>query len=95
MTARIYRPAKSATQSGRANSRHWLLEYESGGKREIDGLMGWTGSGDTRTQVRLKFSSRDEALAYAKKYELDYNLEEPQVRRIRPKSYTENFTRKL
>ena len=57
--------------------------------------MGWTGSGDTRTQVRLKFSSRDEALAYAKKYELDYNLEEPQVRRIRPKSYTENFTRRL
>ena len=95
MTARIYQPAKSATQSGRANSRHWLLEYESGGRREIDGLMGWTGSADTRTQVRLKFSSRDEALAYAKKYELDYNLEEPQVRRIRPKSYTENFTRKL
>jgi hypothetical protein len=95
MTARIYQPAKSATQSGRANSRHWLLEYEQGGKREIDGLMGWTGSADTRTQVRLKFSSRDEALAYAEKHRLKYDLEEPRTRRVRPKSYTDNFVRKV
>ena len=95
MTARIYQPAKSATQSGLANSRHWLLEYEQDGKREIDGLMGWTGSADTRAQVQLKFPSREEALAYAKKHGLDYSLEEPQKRRIRPKSYSENFTRKV
>ena len=95
MTARIYQPAKSPTQSGQANSRHWLLEYEQDGKREIDSLMGWTGSADTRSQVRLKFSSRDEALAYAKKHGLDYNLEEPQARRVRPKSNSDNFTRKV
>ncbi len=95
MTARIYRPAKSAMQSGRANTRHWLLEFERDGRREIDGLMGWTGSADTRAQVRLKFPSRDEAVAYAKKHGLDYDLEEPQVRRVRPKSYADNFIHKV
>ena len=95
MTARIYQPAKSATQSGLANTRHWLLEYEQDGKREIDGLMGWTGSADMRSQISLKFSSRDEAVAYAKKHGIDYDVEEPQARRVRPKSYTDNFIRKV
>ncbi|MEE8173231.1 MAG: ETC complex I subunit [Alphaproteobacteria bacterium] len=95
MTARIYQPAKSATQSGLANTRHWLLEYEQDGKREIDGLMGWTSSADMRSQIILKFSSRDEAVAYAKKHGIDYDVEEPQARRVRPKSYTDNFIRKV
>ena len=95
MTARIYQPAKSATQSGLANTRHWLLEYEQDGKREIDGLMGWTGSADMRSQISLKFPSRDEAVAYAKKHGIDYDVEEPQARRVRPKSYTNNFIRKV
>ena len=95
MAARIYQPAKSATQSGLANSRHWLLVYDQDGKREIDGLMGWTGSADTRAQISMKFPSRDEAVAYATKHGIDYEVEEPQARRVRPKSYTDNFIRKV
>ncbi|MDP6474770.1 MAG: ETC complex I subunit [Alphaproteobacteria bacterium] len=95
MTVRIYQPAKSTNQSGRANSGRWLLEYEQDGRREIDGLMGWTGSADTQSQVRLKFPGRAEAVAFAEKRGLDYDLEEPQARRVRPKSYTDNFTRKV
>ncbi len=95
MTVRIYQPAKSVTQSGRAKSRHWLLEYEHDGRRRIDGLMGWTGSADTQAQVRLKFPGRDEAVAYAKKRGLDYDVEEPQARRPQLKSYTDNFIRKV
>ena len=92
MTARIYQPTKSVTQSGRA-SRDWVLEYAEDGKREIDGLMGWTGSADPQAQVKMKFSSREDAENYARKKGLDYNLQEPQLRRVRPKSYTDNFIR--
>tara|TARA_Y100000588_G_scaffold107927_1_gene118247 strand:+ start:3857 stop:4144 length:288 start_codon:yes stop_codon:yes gene_type:complete len=94
MTARIYQPAKSAAQSGRANTRQWLLEFEQSEKRNIDGLMGWTGSADTQAQVRLRFSSRGEAESYAKKNGLVYEVKEPQIRHVRPKSYTDNFFRK-
>ncbi len=94
MTARIYQPTKSVTQSGRA-SRHWVLEYVQDSKREIDGLMGWTGSADTQAQVKLKFTSRDDAENYARKKGLDYDVQEPQLRRVRPKSYTDNFIRKI
>lgn len=94
MTARIYQPTKSVTQSGRA-SRHWVLEFAQDGKREIDGLMGWTGSADTQAQVKMKFDSRDDAVNYARKNGLDFDLQEPQIRRMRPKSYTDNFIRKV
>jgi len=94
MTARIYQPTKSVTQSGRA-SRHWVLEFHQDGKREIDGLMGWTGSADTRAQISMKFSSRDDAVSYALRKGLDYELEEPQARRVRAKSYADNFIRKI
>jgi antibiotic biosynthesis monooxygenase (ABM) superfamily enzyme len=94
MTARIYQPTRSVTQSGRAN-RHWVLEFDQDGRREIDGLMGWTGSADTRAQISMKFSSRDEAVNFARKRGLNYDLQEPQARRVRPKSYTDNFIRKV
>jgi hypothetical protein len=76
-------------------ARQLQLEYEQDGRREIDGLMGWTGSADTQSQVCLKFPGRAEAVAFARKRDLDYNLEEPQARRVRPKSYTANFIRKV
>ncbi len=94
MDVRIYRPAKTATQSGRAKTRRWVLEYTPRGRRQVDSLMGWTGSDDTTQQVRLGFASKDEAVAYAKRRGLDYVVEEPQTRRIRPKSYADNFIRK-
>ena len=89
---RIYRPAKSAMQSGRANTRRWLLEHEAEQPKVIDPLMGWTGSHDTRDQVRLSFGSRDEAVAYARRKGLDYQVEVAGERTIRPKSYAANFS---
>ena len=94
MTARIYQPTKSVTQSGRA-SRHWVLEYAEDGKRNNDDLMGWSDSADTQAQVKIKFSNRDDAVNYARKNGLGFDLEEPQERRVRPKSYTDNFIRKV
>lgn len=89
--ARIFQPAKNAMQSGRATTKHWVLEYEPAEPRVADPLMGWIGSGDTRGQVRLKFDTRDEAVAFAKKNGLIYRVIEPKQRKIRPKSYADNF----
>lgn len=93
MTARIYRPARNAMQSGQANTRKWILEFDRDAHQVIDPLMGWTGSGDTRPQVRLKFDSRDEAVAYAEKHGLAYQIAEPHKRaqNIRPGGYGDNF----
>ncbi len=89
--ARIYRPAKTAMQSGQANTRKWVLEFEPGAAKSIDPLMGWTGSADTREQVHMKFDSKDEAVAFAKKNGLAFRVEEPKTPRIRPKNYADNF----
>ena len=91
MDVRIYRPAKSAMQSGRANTRDWVLEFEPAAPAIVDPLMGWTGSPDTRRQVRLRFPTKAEAIAFAAKHGLDYQVSEPEERAIRPKSYADNF----
>jgi len=87
----IYQPAKTAMQSGRANIRRWLVEFQPGAPKRADPLMGWIGSSDTQAQVRLYFDSRDEAVAYAKKHGLSYSVREPKIRRVRPKNYSDNF----
>ena len=94
MTAvRIYKPAKTAMQSGRGTTKQWVMEYEPGGaSRFTDPLMGWTGSSDTRAQVKLHFDTREQAVAYAERKGLDYTVQEPHVRRIKPKNYAENFS---
>ena len=74
MRARIYQPAKTAMQSGRAKTHKWVLEYEPTRRQQLDPLMGWPGAGDTMAQVRLSFDTLDEALAYAKKHGIDYNV---------------------
>ncbi len=91
MYVRIYRPAKTAMQSGHGNTRKWVLEFAPGARRP-EPLMGWTSSADTRTQVRLRFDSKDEAVAHAKKHGLMYRVLEPQERNIRPKAYADNFS---
>ena len=88
---RIYKPSKSAMQSGRRNTDRWLLEFEPGQPKETDSLMGWIGSADTRGQVRLGFRSREEAVAFAKKNGMIYRLQEPKFRHVRQKSYAKNF----
>ena len=93
MHARIYRPARSAMTSGMRNTRRWVLEYVQAKPKTLDPLMGWTGSGDTRGQVRLSFESRDDAVAYAEKHGIAYTVEEPQSRapNVRPQGYAATF----
>ena len=88
--ARIYRPSKSAMQSGRAQ-RKWLLEYEPATRRDPDPLMGWSSARDTLNEVQLRFDSLDEAVAFANKHGLDYTVIEPQLRTPKVKSYADNF----
>ena len=78
-------------QSGRANTKRWLLEFDPSVAQDADPLMGWAGSRDTNRQLKLWFETRDEAVAYAVRKGLEYVLEEPHDRVIRPKSYADNF----
>ena len=93
MRARIYQPARSATQSGSAKTRQWVLDFVPASAREVDPLMGWTSSADTQSQVRLRFDSREAAEAYAEQHGIDYTVLTPKARRpnIRPGGYGENF----
>lgn len=91
MTARIYRPAKSAMQSGRAKTEEWILEFEQASPRKIEPLMGYTASADTQTQVKLKFPTADAAIAYCEKHGLAYFVQKPAEPRRRRASYSENF----
>src|SRR3712207_8760670 len=91
MPARIYKPARSATQSGLARTKHWLLVFEQDKPREIEPLMGWTSSGDTRQQVKLWFDTKEEAVAYAEREGIAYRVGEPQEAQRRPISYFDNF----
>ena len=91
MRVRIYQPTKTAMQSGRAGTRQWVLEFEPEARRELDPLMGWTSSRDTRAQVRLAFDTLEEAVAHAEKQGYAYTVQQPQARTIRPKSYADNF----
>lgn len=93
MFARIYRPARVATQSGTARTRRWVLEYLPESRKVIDPLMGWTGSGDMRSQVRLQFDSREDAERYAREHGIPFRVDEPQGRgfNLRERGYGTNF----
>jgi NADH dehydrogenase ubiquinone Fe-S protein 4 len=93
MLARIFRPARTAMQSGAARTREWVLEFAPEAAKRIDPLMGWTGSGDMNRQVRLTFETCEAAVEYAEKNRLAYQVSEPQARRpvIRQRGYGENF----
>src|SRR5579862_651826 len=89
--ARIYQPAKTAMQSGRARTRKWMLEYEPASRRDPDPLMGWSSAQDTLNEVQMRFDTLAEALAFATKHGLAYTLIEPQARTLKAKSYADNF----
>lgn len=93
MRARIYQPARTAMQSGTAKTHGWVLEFPPASPREVDPLMGWTSSSDTQSQVRLRFDSKEEALAYAAEQGIEVTVTEPHARKpnIRPRGYGENF----
>lgn len=91
MTARIYRPAKTAMQSGKAKTQRWVLDYEPESARTVEPLMGWTSSSDMNQQVRLYFKTREEAVAYAERAGIAYRLIEPKTRKPKRLSYSDNF----
>ena len=92
MLARIYRPAKTAMQSGKAKTKEWRLEFEPQSARLPDPLMGWTQSRDMNGQVALNFDTRDEAIAYAQAHGIAFRVMDPKpVKRI-IKAYADNFT---
>ena len=93
MRARIYKPSKTAMSSGLAKTKSWVLEFIQETTSEIDPLMGWTSSGDTQSQVTLKFGSKEAAIDYAREYGIDAQIFEPKQRKfnVRSGGYGENF----
>jgi hypothetical protein len=91
MLARIYRPAKTAMQSGRANTRLWELTFEPASARSPDPLMGWTESTDMNGQVRLRFATREEAVAYAQRHGIPFEVASDQKHETIIKAYADNF----
>ena len=93
MRVRIYRPAKSAAQSGRAKTHEWALEPEILTARTPEPIMGWASAGDTLGELanRMRFPMKEDAIAFAVRQGWDYVLEEPTERRILPRSYLDNF----
>ena len=77
-------------QSGTGNTKNWLLEFDTL-DTGINPLMGWESSKDTMSEVKLEFSTREQAINYAKKNDIDYYVIEPQKRKIIKKSYSDNF----
>ena len=90
-SVRIYRPAKTAMQSGRAKTQEWVLEFEPARPKLVEPLMGWTSGRDTREQVQLFFDTPGAAVAYAEKRGFAYTVEQPRERAVKPKSYADNF----
>lgn len=93
MSARIYQPARSAASSGTAKTNVWILEHASDTSRNVDPLMGWTSSDDMQTQVRLRFDTKEAAVAYASENGIEAAISEPHKRKqnIRPGGYGDNF----
>ena len=88
--AKIYKPTKTAMQSGSRNTKKWLLEFDTL-NTGVNPLMGWVTSKDTMSEVKLEFSTKEQAVNYAKKSNINYNIIEPQKRKIIKKSYSDNF----
>lgn len=91
MTARIYRPAPNAMQSGRGKSKQWVLVHEPASAREIEPLMGYTSSTDTGVQVRLSFDTLEAAEAYAVKNGIAYTVQPSHTSTPKRSSYPDNF----
>jgi ETC complex I subunit conserved region. len=91
MTARIYKPSKTAMQSGQAKTQRWTLDYDPEQPRQVEPLMGYTSSGDMKQQVRLTFDSREEAVAYCERHGIPYRVIEAHEKAPKRVSYSDNF----
>ncbi len=90
--AKIYKPSKTAMQSGTKKYDKWIIEYITE-KPGINPLMGWESSTDTLTELKLEFSTKELAIVYAKKNKINFEIIEPNIRKITKKSYADNFTK--
>ena len=90
--AKIYKPSKTAMQSGIKKFDKWIIEFITE-KPGINPLMGWESSTDTNSEIKLEFSSKELAIEYAKKNKINFELIEPKVRKTVKKSYADNFTK--
>ena len=91
MKAKIFKPAKTAMQSGRSKFNKWVLKFSDKKNQLKDTMMGWNGGSTTISQIELKFSSKEEAVNYAKKNGIDYEVLETRERKVINKSYADNF----
>ena len=91
MTARIYKPARTAMQSGTAKTKEWMLDYEPEEPRAIEPLMGWTSSGDMKQQLRLRFDTKEEAVAYCERNGIAYEAFESTPPKLQRITYSDNF----
>jgi hypothetical protein len=91
MTARIYKPSKTAMQSGLANTKAWVVDFDPSEPRQVEPLMGWTSSGDMQQQLRLRFASEAEAIAYCERQGIPYQVFEAKPVARRTMSYADNF----
>lgn len=91
MLAKIYRPAKNAMQSGKAQTKHWRLEFQESAAKRPDALMGWTSSADTNGQVQLTFDTKEEAIAFALAHGIPHQVIEPSEPKRQIKAYGDNF----
>jgi hypothetical protein len=91
MTARIFKPAKNAMQSGIAKTREWQLDYEPEQPRVIEPLMGWTSSGDMKQELTIRFDTREDAVAYCEREGIAYEVIEPKARVPKQIAYADNF----
>jgi len=92
MPGRIYKPSKTAMQSGFANTKAWVLDFEPEAPRQVEPLMGWTSSGDMRQQLRLRFDSKEGAIAYCERRGIPYQFTENVPLKRRIMSYADNFS---
>jgi hypothetical protein len=91
MTARIYKPARTAMQSGNAKTKEWVLDYEPEQPRAVEPLMGWTSSGDMKQQLRLRFATKEEAIAYCEREGIAYQVFDSVPHQRGRMSYSDNF----
>jgi hypothetical protein len=89
--ARIVEVDRKTTQSGKAGNGRWILEFERSQAQRPDPLTGWNGSGDTRTQVRLGFATRDDAIAYATRHGLEFHVVPAAPVSLKIQAYADNF----
>ena len=90
--AKIYKPTKTAMQSGLGKNDKWIIEYITKNPG-INPLMGWESSTDTLSELKLEFSNKESAIDYAKKNKIIFEIVEPKQRKILKKSYSDNFTK--